>query len=259
VLQATPALAKVGNPVVDAVREKIFERGGKGGFRGLTRVLRIMDDNGNKQLDKFEFQNGLQTYGLKLSAKEMDEIMLFFDRDRSGQVSIEEFVRGIRGTMSDRRRRLVAMAYKLLDTNGDETVTFDELLQLYDVSHHPDVLSKVKTPKQVMQEFTVGWDKNGDSVIVFSEFLDYYNDISAGIDNDDYFELMMRNAWHISGGEGWAANTSCRRVLVIHTDGTQTVEEIKNDLGIGPNDIEKMMANLRTQGITDVKKIQLSY
>ena len=47
------------------------------------------------------------------------------------------------------------------------------------------------------------------------------------IDNDDYFELMVRNAWHLSGGEGWSENTSCRRVLVTHTDGRQTVEEIK--------------------------------
>jgi hypothetical protein len=37
----------------------------------------------------------------------------------------------------------------------------------------------------------------------------------------------MRNAWHISGGEGWCANSSCRRVLVTHADGKQTVEEIK--------------------------------
>lgn len=38
---------------------------------------------------------------------------------------------------------------------------------------------------------------------------------------------MIRNAWHISGGEGWCENTTCRRVLVTHKDGTQTVEEIK--------------------------------
>ena len=44
---------------------------------------------------------------------------------------------------------------------------------------------------------------------------------------------MIRNAWHISGGEGWCANSSCRRVLVTHNDGHQTVEEIKNDIGMG--------------------------
>jgi hypothetical protein len=78
---------------------------------------------------------------------------------------------------------------------------------------------------------------------------------------------MIRNAWHISGGdytiyitwyipkliydiiigEGWCANSSCRRVLVTHRDGRQTVEEIKNDLGIGANDKEAMIANLRAQ------------
>ena len=65
-------------------------------------------------------------------------------------------------------------------------------------------------------EFTSAWDKSGDGTITWEEFLDYYRDISVGIDNEDYFELMIRNAWHLSGGEGQAANTSCRRVLVIH-------------------------------------------
>lgn len=46
---------------------------------------------------------------------------------------------------------------------------------------------------------------------------------------------------------GWCANTSCRRVLVTHADGSQTVEEIKNDLGISANDKEAMMANLQAQ------------
>lgn len=59
------------------------------------------------------------------------------------------------------------------------------------------------------------------------EFCKYYANLSSSIDEDDYFELMIRNAWHISGGEGWCANTTCRRVLVTHKDGTQTVEEIK--------------------------------
>lgn len=66
-----------------------------------------------------------------------------------------------------------------------------------------------------------------DGKVTPAEFIEYYGNVSSSIDNDDYFELMIRNAWHISGGEGWCANTSCRRVLVTHKDGRQTVEEIK--------------------------------
>jgi hypothetical protein len=63
--------------------------------------------------------------------------------------------------------------------------------------------------------------------VTYAEFCAYYCTVSASIDDDDYFELMMRNAWHISGGEGWCANSSNRRVLATHSDDKQTVEEIK--------------------------------
>eukprot|EP00659_Diplonema_papillatum_P012249 gene12249-18925_t len=79
----------------------------------------------------------------------------------------------------------------------------------------------------VLVEFISGWDQSGDRVITPGEFQDYYTDLSASIDGDDYFELMIRNAWHISGGEGVCENTTCRRVLVVHNDGSQTVEEIQ--------------------------------
>ena len=44
------ALASTGDPVLDRIRNKILKRGGKRGFRGLSRVLRIMDDNGNHKV-----------------------------------------------------------------------------------------------------------------------------------------------------------------------------------------------------------------
>ena len=79
--------------------------------------------------------------------------------------------------------------------------------------------------REFLDTFDVGGVKDGK--VTPEEFCNYYANVSASIDNDDYFELMIRNAWHISGGEGWCANTSNRRVLVTHTDGRQTVEEVK--------------------------------
>ena len=49
--------------------------------------------------------------------------------------------------------------------------------------------------------------------MTYEEFEEYYKDVSASIDTDDYFELMMRNAWHLAGGEGQMANTSIPREL----------------------------------------------
>jgi|UniRef100_A0A7S4CNR2 Ca2+-binding EF-hand superfamily protein len=248
----TPA----GVPIIDTVKTKIMQRGGRNGFRSLVRVLRVLDDDGNKKLSRYELLNGLNTYGIHPSQLELDELMIFLDPDGSGQITVTEFARAIRGEMKPPRRALVLQAYRLLDENCDGSVTLGDIQNLYDTSKHPEVLAGEKTAKEVLQDFTAGWDKNQDNQITEREFCDYYNDISAGIDDDQYFELMIRNAWHISGGEGAAENTSCRRVLVIHTDGSETIEEIKNDLGIGAHDKEKMLQNLLAQGVTDIKHVR---
>lgn len=68
------------------------------------------------------------------------------------------------------------------------------------------------------------WDTvKKDGVVVLEEFFDYYTDLSTGFDRDDHFELMIRNAWHLAGGEGWAENTSIPRHLVTDAQGNQKV------------------------------------
>ena len=55
-------------------------------------------------------------------------------------------------------------------------------------------------------------------------------------------------------GEGACENTSNRRVLVTHrVGGHQTVEEIKDDMGIGAHETQKMIYALKKQGIDAIK------
>merc|ERR1719473_2507686 len=149
--------------------------------------------------------------------------------------------------MNERRRSLVMLAYDVLDVDGSGQVTYEDIEQAYDTSQCAEVLAGIKTEEEVLEAFFDQWDTDEkDGVVTKDEFLEYYKNISASIDDDDYFELMIRNAWHISGGEGWCANSSCRRVLVTHKDLSQEVVEIKNDLGVSR---DQYGARLRQQGI----------
>ena len=85
----------------------------------------------------------------------------------------------------------------------------------------------------------------------------YYDYLYINIPSDDYFELMIRNAWHISGGEGACAGSANKHVLVINADGSQSVVEIKNDLGLQADDKQGMVARLRAQGV-QAASIELS-
>lgn len=68
----------------------------------------------------------------------------------------------------------------------------DDIAKLYDVSKHPDIVNGKKKPQEVYIEFMKMWDTQvADGVVTFDEFLDYFKDVSASIDRDDYFSLMM--------------------------------------------------------------------
>jgi len=164
---------------------------------------------------------------------------------------VTEFLVAMKGDLNERRKKFVKMAFDVLDTDGSGAITVDEIAAVYDVTCQPDVQSGRKTKQQALQEFMSHWRQRKDETgaITLEDFLDYYKEVSASIDGDDYFELMIRNAWRIAGGTGNAANTANRRVLVTKADGKQSVETINNELGLKAQDIDGMKSRLARQGI----------
>ena len=243
--------------LVKKLKEQLKANGGHG-FIALQRKFRILDDDGSKNLDVSEFKKGMKELKLTLTDPELRTLFEYFDSNKNGSIDFEEFVQGVRDPLTSRRLALVELAFKVLDTNGDGVIDVSEVASKYDASKHPDVLAGRKTPDQVYREFLDTFDVGGeiDGKVTRQEFINYYTNLGASIDNEDYFELMIRNAWHISGGEGAAANSANRRVLVTGADGSQSVTEIKNDLGLKANDKAGMIARLKAQGV-DASNISL--
>jgi Ca2+-binding EF-hand superfamily protein len=218
-----------------------------------------MDTDGDMRLGVDELQIALEHYGLPLEKKEIEELIHVIDKDKSGKIGVDEFLICIRGVINQRRKQLIAMAFKVLDKTGDGKVTMEDLVGTYNVSHDPDVLAGNHPPDHALERFLSQFDGgNHDGIVTLDEFTDYYRNISASIDNDDYFELMIRNAWHITGGKGWCENTANARVLVVHTDKSQEVVEIKHDLGLDLHDRKAVTKALEDQGVKNILNFQLS-
>ena len=55
-----------------------------------------MDDDGNRSLGYEEFRKGIEESGVKVTADGCRALFDVCDKDRSGSVSIDEFLRAIR-------------------------------------------------------------------------------------------------------------------------------------------------------------------
>jgi Ca2+-binding EF-hand superfamily protein len=164
-----------------------------------------MDDNENKSLEYTEFTKAIKDFRIECPDSELQRLFTAFDLDGSGNVDYDEFLRIIRGEMSEPRKNLVMQAFRKLDKTGDGVIQLEDVKGVYNAANHPDVKSGKKTEDEILGDFLSTFEthhsvmKGGagrDQSVTAEEFLEYYCNVSASIDDDRYFDLMMRNAWN---------------------------------------------------------------
>ena len=121
--------------------------------------------------------------------------------------------------MSQYRKTIAMKAYKIMDKDKSGQLDINDIRQTYNAKQHPDVKAGKKTEDDVLSEFLdtfedhfadmKGHEDARDGKITKEEWIEYYNNVSMSIDRDDYFELMMNNAWNLDGSKitkkGWGA------------------------------------------------------
>ena len=140
-----------------------------------------------------------QNYGVLVAKEDLLKIVAAFDHDGDGTVNFEEFCGAIRGGMNVRRTNVVREAFNKLDRSGDGKVDVNDVRGVYDVSEHPKLLSGQETEDSLLRAFLADFEdtEHPDGIVTWGEFEAYYCGISATIDNDDYFDLMIHTTWKL--------------------------------------------------------------
>jgi len=190
--------------LAEALKNKLASRGGRGVI-GLARQFKIMDDDNSKSLDKQEFTKAMADFALGFTAQQTSVLFDYFDVDKGGSIDYNEFLRAIRGPMNNSRKQVVAMAFKKLDKDGNGWIDINDVRGVYNAKNHPDVKAGKKTEDDILKEFLATFEmahsiRNNDApnyVVTQEEFNEYYNMISISIDDDRYFQQMVKSAWNM--------------------------------------------------------------
>lgn len=180
----------------------------------MQRVFKVMDDNSSGTLDIQEFWKALCDFRLPVSPEECRKLFDLFDLNQDGEVSYDELMRAVAGEMSPIRKAFVAKAFAKVDKDGSGILDIKDIRETYNAKHHPDVKAGKKTEEEVLAEFLDTFEahhslkhpEDKDGKVTLKEFTEYYTNVGSTIDNDQYFELMITNAWNLNDkhySKGW--------------------------------------------------------
>jgi len=161
----------------------------------------------------------MHDFRIGMNPAQVGKVFTLFDRDGSGEISYEEFLRMVRGEMNPTRKKIAMQAFKIMDKDGSGLLDINDIRGTFNATQHPDVKAGKRTEDEILGEFLDTFEDHYNDVkgnpdsrngsINHTEWCEYYNNVSMSIDRDDYFALMMNNAWNMDGKKitkkGWGA------------------------------------------------------
>lgn len=185
------------------VREVLIQNGIENLIK-LEERLRELDENNQQELDIKLFGQICTEFNFGLTQEEVEDLFLSFDKEEKGMINYDDFIRVIRGELSERRKELVHNVFKQLDIDNKGSLTIEELLNIFIPKGSLECLKEKKSEEQAMECFEyclkanhkyLNGDEGDTKPVDIDEFEDLYESISLMIPNDDMFREIILRCW----------------------------------------------------------------
>ena len=231
-------ILKLNNPeeILNLMKDVLNERGVQG-ICSIARNFRIIDENNSQTIDFDEFKQVCNMYNFGLDDKQLKMVFGNFDSENIGEIDYDEFIRTLRGEMNEFRQNLVQNVFDKLDIKKSGEISFKELNNKYNAKNHPDVISGKISEEEALKEFIDTFQETynylcgteTNNIVTIEEFLEYYENVSMTIDEDDYFEYLLNNVWNL-GLDIKYKNEMKKPDIEENAQEEQINEQLKEDL-----------------------------
>lgn len=189
----------------------------------------------------------------------MQALFKYYDVNRDGTISYEEFVQGLREPMNARREKLAVKAFNSVARDGK--AAFHDLAEQFNVGSDSDFQRGTKSKEQVVAEFLSNFPE-AKGVVSRKEFLEYYTDISMTVTKDDDFVALIEKQWSIYEDEDAGVNKAQLedltrafrlklKVITNHSLEEYVLRKIFNDFdtnrsdSLTPDELHAMLSKLQ--------------
>ena len=100
---------------------------GFSGYRGIGRLFNQLDDDGNHNVSLDEFVRGLRTQKIDIGNQDLAAVFSQFDKDQNAELSVQEFLKAISPPMSVYRRGVIQECFNSIDVTGDGKINLDDM------------------------------------------------------------------------------------------------------------------------------------
>lgn len=172
-----------------AIREQVMASCSKqaSGLRALRLLFDKFDSNKNGSLEATEFKNCMASFGVCLNEDETSQCLKYFDTNKDGKISFQEFLGAVRGDLSENRRDAIHQAFFKVDPHMTGCATIQQLECAYNAASPADLAAFLSVWGTV--------DKRAQ--VSLQDFQDYYHDLSATAGNEATFIANLRAAWRM--------------------------------------------------------------